>query len=99
MHRSEDLVFEITKSRQRLAEDVGIVRATFSDTTELRCLTDCLLGFKAIKTEKPVMGSDAAALEHWKDEAVKQLQDLVDAEYGTPFDEVLDFLSHQLPHR
>jgi hypothetical protein len=97
MHRSEDLVFEITKSHQALFEDIGTVRATFPDTKELRELTKRLLELKAINTAKPPKGADAAALEKWKVETVKQLQALVDSEFGKRFDELLDFLTQQLP--
>lgn len=97
MHRSEDLVFEIVKNNQALFEDLGIVRATFADTTQLRGLVDRLLQFKALKTSVPPKGANIEELRLWKEESVRQLQAVVDSDYGRPFDDLLDYLLKQLP--
>ena len=97
MHRSEDLVFEIVKSNQALFEDLGTVRATFPNTTQLQQLVDPLWQLKALKTNAPPKDLDSEGLVKWRDEAVRQLQALVDSEYGKPIDDLLSYLLRQLP--
>ncbi|MCG3115996.1 MAG: hypothetical protein LLH30_09985 [Candidatus Manganitrophus sp. SA1] len=99
MHRSEDLVFEIVKNNQALFEDLGVVRASFADTTQLRKLVDRLWQLKALKTSEPPDGADTAALRRWKEDAVRQLQAVVDSDYGQPFDDLLNYLLERLMAR
>ncbi len=97
MHRSEDLVFEIIKSNQALFEDLGTVRAIFANTAQLRDLVEPLWHLKALKINGPPKGADVDALSHWKEEAVRQVQGLVESEYGKRFDDLLSYLLQQLP--
>ena len=94
MHRSEDLVSEITKNNQTLFEDIGIARAVFPDTPTLRRLTDRIYNFKSLWTAKPP--HDLQALDSWKNEAERQLQAKADAEYAKPISELVEYLSQQL---
>lgn len=97
MHRSEDLVFEIVKNNQALYEDLGTVRALFPDVPKLRELVERIYSFKSLKTSKPVRDASVEELVHWKDESVRQLQVLIEREYGRPIDELLVYLLQQLP--
>ena len=97
MRRSEDLVFEIVKNKQALFEDLGTVRALFPDVMQLRKLVERIYGFKALKTSQPPRDASVQELERWKDESVRQLQAVVDREYGGAIDELLNYLSQQLP--
>lgn len=99
MHRSEDLVFEITKSNQALFEDLGIVRATFDDTPQLRELVDRLWQHKVITSPGLPNEADIETLEHWKEETVRKLQAVVDSDYGRPFYDLLSYLLQQFPAR
>lgn len=97
MHRSEDLVFDIVKNNQALFEDLGTVRALFSDGPRLRELVERIYELKAIKTSSPARDASVEELVRWKEESVRQLQALVDREYGGPIEELLDYLSQHLP--
>ena len=97
MRRSEDLVFEIVKNNQALFEDLGSVRALFPDVIQLRKLVDTIYTLKGLKTSQPPSDASAEELEHWKVKSVRQLQALVDREYGRAIDELLNYLSQQLP--
>ena len=97
MRRSEDLVFEIVKNNQALFEDLGTVRALFLESIELRSLVDQIYGFKAVTTAQPSRDASPEELEKWKVEAVRQLQALIDREYGARIEELLNQLSQQLP--
>src|SRR3989338_8780171 len=96
MHRSEDLVFEIVRNNQILFEDIGVARALFPNTPRLRELVDRIYSFKALKMSQPQDDASLEELVQWKDESVRQLQSVVDREYGEPIDELLVYLSQQL---
>ena len=97
MRRSEDLVFEIVKNNQALFEDLGTVRALFPDATRLHELVERIYDFKALKTPKPPREVSTEELVRWKDETVRQLQAVVDRDYGSPIDDLLKYLLQQLP--
>jgi len=97
MHRSEDLVFEIVKDNQALFEDLGTVCALFPDVPRLRELVKRVYGFKALRTTQPARDASVEELVRWEDEGIRQLQVVVDREYGGPIDELLVYLSQQLP--
>lgn len=97
MHRSEDLVFDIVKNNQALFEDLGTVSALFPDGPRLRELVERIYALKAIKTSSPARDASVEELVRWKEESVRQLQALVDREYGGPIEELLDYLSQHLP--
>jgi|SRR5882672_1245525 len=97
MHRSEDLVFEIVKNNQALFEDIATVRALFPDTPRLRELCDNVYNFHALWTAEPPHDGSDQKLIQWKEEADRQLQAVVDRDYGKPIDELVGFLMQQLP--
>ena len=97
MHRSEDLVFDIVKNNQALFEDLGTVRALFPDAPRLRGLVERIRAFKAVKTSKPARDTSVEELARWKEESVRQLQALIDRDYGGPIEELLSYLSQNLP--
>lgn len=97
MQRSEELVFEIVKNNQALFEDLGTVRGLFPDAKRLRELVERIYGFKALKMSQPPRDASVEELVRWKEESVRQLQAIVDRDYGGAIDELLNYLSQQLP--
>lgn len=97
MHRSEDLVTEIVRNNQALNEDLGTVRALFPDTPEIRHLTKRIHEFKSIKTSQPPDRASFEEMIKWKNESVRQLQTLVDLEFGKPIEDLIEHLARQLP--
>jgi hypothetical protein len=97
MHRSEDLVFEIARNNQALFEDLGVIRAVFPDTPQLRKLVERIYSFKSIKTAQPPHNGSVEELQRWKEEAIPHLQLFVERNYGDPISELLSYLSEQLP--
>lgn len=97
MHRGEDLVFDIVKNNQALFEDLGTVRALFPDAPRLRELVERIRAFKAVKTSMPARDASVEELARWKEESVRQLQALIDRDYGGPIEELLVYLSQHLP--
>src|SRR5262249_45099550 len=97
MRRSEDLLFEIAKNNQALFEDLGTVRALFPDSTQLRELVERIYNFKALKAPQPPRNVSDEQLARWKDETIRSLQAVVDSKYGKPIDDLLNYLSQQLP--
>jgi len=97
MRRSEDLLFEIAKNNQALFEDLGTVRALFPDSTQLRELVERIYNFKALKAPHPPRNVSDEQLARWKDETIRSLQAVVDSKYGKPIDDLLNYLSQQLP--
>jgi hypothetical protein len=96
MHRSEDLVMEIVKNNQALFEDLGTVRATFGDQPQLRNLVASLSALHALKTPPPPTAADTNAIERWRDELVRQVQQLAASDYGKRFDDLLGYRFQQL---
>ncbi|MGH8544551.1 MAG: hypothetical protein ACREX3_13175 [Gammaproteobacteria bacterium] len=96
MHRSEDLVFEFTKSHQALFEDLGLVLTLFPASKTLDEIVQRIYSFKAIKTAAAPAGATVDQLLKWKDEAVRQLQNLVDREYGQAIKELIEYLQKEL---
>jgi hypothetical protein len=97
MHRSEDLVFEVMKNNQVLFEDIATVRALFPDTPRLRELCARVYTFRTLQTAAPPHVGSIESLTQWKDEADRQIESLVESEYGKPIDELAAYLLTQLP--
>ena len=96
MHRSEDLVFELTKSFQALFEDLGLVLTLFPASKRLDELVQRIYNFKSIKAAAVPAGAPVGQLAKWKDEAVRQMQNLVDREYDNAIQELIDYLQKEL---
>ena len=96
MHRSEDLVMEIVKNNQALFEDLGTVRSTFGDQPQLRNLVASLSALHALKTPPPPTAAHSNALERWRDELVRQVQQLAASDYGKRIDDLLGYRFQQL---
>jgi hypothetical protein len=96
MHRSEDLAMEIMKSNQALYEDLGVVRETFGDQAELRNLVASLSAIHALKTPPTPATSDPKVLASWRDESVKQVQQIAEQDYAKRFDDLLTYLFQHL---
>lgn len=96
MHKSEDLALEVARTKQSLFESIGTARVAFPPSLELEQLTEHVYHFKSPKIAPPPQAADAGALRTWKDEAVAQLQALVEREYGTPLEALLKHLAKNM---
>jgi hypothetical protein len=98
MHRSEDLVSDITKNNQALFEDLATVQALFPDTPRLRELCAPVYNFRTLVIKSPVPHDGSVeGVTQWKDRADQEIQSLAASEYGKPLDELVTFLRTQLP--
>ncbi len=86
MHRSEDLVFEISKAEERLARDCGLIFAVFKCKADMSEKVKALLNHEvpAILT-RPETGWTNQQIDEWKNTAVGQLKTRTDAIFGTPY--------------
>ncbi len=96
MHKSEDLALEIARTKQSLFESIGIARAAFPQSQELDQLTENIYHFKSPKIAASPKSEDQSLLVKWKEEAVGQLQVLVEREYGAPLETLLRLLSQNM---
>ncbi|MGE3152059.1 MAG: hypothetical protein AB7G48_11220 [Nitrospiraceae bacterium] len=96
MHKSEDLALEVARTRQSLYESIGLARAVFSPSPELDRLTQAIYHFKSPKIASPSRPNDPTAVAAWKEQAVANLQMLVEKEYGAPLEELLNLLEKNL---
>ena len=96
MHKSEDLALEIARTNQSLFESIGLARATFAPSVELTNLTERIYRFKTPVIAPPPENADQAALAAWSTQAVKEIQQLVEDEYGKPVDALLDYLQQHM---
>jgi hypothetical protein len=96
MHKSEDLVLEISKSNQSLFETLGLIRTSFRQTSELDSRLDHLYNFKIPQITKHPFDLNANQLENWKVQSVKQLQNLIEKEYSRPLDEISTYLAKEI---
>ena len=94
MHKSEDLALEVARTWQSLFESIGIAQTIFRQSKELEQLTDRLYQFQQPSLLSPPP-DDIRLLIQWKDEAVRQVQEVVAREYGAPLDMLL---RHLLAH-
>lgn len=99
MHQSEKLVLDIAKSNQALFETIGSIRVVFNNTPTLETLTEKIYRFKTPKVEGPPTNADVRQLESWKNKAVKDLQELVEQEYGKPIDNLLSYLATEIKQK
>ena len=73
-----------------------IARAAFPQSQELDQLTENIYHFKSPKIAAPPKSEDQSLLVKWKEEAVGQLQVLVEREYGAPLETLLRLLSQNM---
>ena len=96
MIKSEDLALEVARAKQSLFESVGTARATFPQSQQLDELTENIYHFGSPKISPPPQTNDAGVFNNWKLEAVKQLQTLVEQEYGKTLETLLNHLAKNL---
>lgn len=99
MHKSEDLVLEISRTVQNLFETVGVIRVLFRQTPELQELSDKIYNYKTIKFEKrPQADWSIEQLEEWKLKVVPEIQTLVEKSIRDPINNLTFYLEKEL-HR
>lgn len=96
MHKSEDFALDVAKSNQSLFETLGLIRAVFPSSTKQNDLIEKLYHFKSPKILGAPFEMNIDQLEYWKAKAVKDLQELVDREYGAPIEELVAILSTEV---
>ena len=96
MHKSEEFVQEISENNLGLFQTVGMIRALFPSTPQLRELVDRIYRFKTPKITGPTDKMNSAQLASWKTQVVKELQELAEREYAKPIDDLLDYLAGEL---
>jgi hypothetical protein len=74
MHKSEDLVLEISKVHQQLFKKLAIVKILFNSTTELNSLIEKLYFYKTPIIQKPTESMNLNQLETYKQQAVKEFK-------------------------
>lgn len=96
MRKSEDFAIDIAKANQSLFESVGMVRASYPSTTELDDLSERIFQFKTPTIAAPPTGADRAMLDHWKQQVVSELKQLVRHEYAEPIDALLKSIKRHI---
>jgi len=97
MHKSEDLVLEISRTVQKLFETLGVIRVLFKQTPELKELSDNIYNFKTLKFEKrPQQNWTLEELEEWKLKAVSNVQHLVEGTIRDPINKLTFYLEKEL---
>lgn len=99
LHRSEDLVFEISKTHQQLFEKIAIVKILFNSSTELNSLIEKLYFYKTLIIQRPTESMNLNQLETYKHQAVSEIQELAKKEYGDSIDNLLTFLEAELKNK
>lgn len=99
MHKSEDLVLEISKIHQQLFEKLAIVKILFDSTTELNTLIQKLYFYKIPIIQRPTESMDLIQLEAYKQKTVNEIQDLSKKEYGDNIDSLLNYLEAELKRK
>jgi hypothetical protein len=88
MLKSEDYADQLTRQLQELFSVLGSISLLFKNDEEIQGLVDKIYKYKAIATKYPT-NIPAKELEAWKKEAISQLQEVADREYGKPIHNLL----------
>lgn len=97
MHKSEDLVLEISRTVQNLFETVGVIRVLFKQTPELQELSNNIYNYKTLKfEERPQNNWSLEQLEEWKLKAVPNVQRLVEETIRDPINKLTFYLEKEL---
>ncbi len=96
MRKSEDMALDIAKNNQELFEVIGSIRILFPKTSKLDELINRIYNFKSPMIQRDPFKMNPEQLENWKVKAVKDLQSLVETEYGKSMDDLLDYLSGEI---
>lgn len=97
MHRSEDLVLEISRTIQKLFETVGVIRVLFKETPELIDFSNNIYNFKTLKfIQRPDNSWTLEQLEEWKLKAVPSVQRNVEETIRDPINKLTFYLEKEL---
>ncbi|MDB5179352.1 MAG: hypothetical protein JWN01_1295 [Patescibacteria group bacterium] len=95
MLKSEDYADQVTKQLQELFGTLGSLSLLFKKDKQVQKLIDKIYNFKTVKTKYPV-GIPSEELDGWKKEAINQLQELADQQYGKPIHELLGAIKQNI---
>lgn len=97
MHRSEDLVLEISRTSQELFETVALIRVLFKQTPELIELTNDIYNIKTLKiNQRPDSAWALEQLRDWKSKAVLNVQNLVEKCVKDTINNLSSYLDNEL---
>lgn len=93
MHKSEDLALDAARANRELFEAVASARVLFPKSKTLEDLTDAVYRH-AVPTIKlrPGCNMDIAALDNWKVQAVREIQELVAQAVDRPVEALVEYL-------
>jgi hypothetical protein len=97
VRKAEALTLEIAKTNQKLFETIGVIRMTYRDTPELVKLTDRVYNFLSPRVLGEPSKMKPEELEDWKRSAIQNLQRFVEREYSEPIEELVKYLTPQVP--
>lgn len=97
MHKSEDLVLEISRTVQNLFQTVGVIRVLFNQSTELQALSNDIYNYKTIEfKQRPQDSWSLEHLEEWKLTSISEVQHLVDETIRDPISKLSFYLEKEL---
>jgi hypothetical protein len=89
------VALDVAKNEQGLFEDLGVVRALFQDSPELRLAIEAFSNVPPIELKTMPTGLTEDAIDEWREQATNQLGKDVEARYGARFDRLLTYLITQ----
>ncbi len=96
MHKSEDLVLEISKAHQQLFEKLAIIKVLFSQSNEIDSLIEKLYFFKTPVLRRPTESMELNELEEYQQKAVSEVQQFAKKEFGDYIDTLLNLVEKEL---
>lgn len=96
MHKSEDYVQVVTKELQELFSILADISILFKDKPEIQLSINKLYKYKTLKIYLPADKLTIKQLEEWKTKGVKQMQELVENEYGKLLEKLINQIHNQI---
>ena len=97
MHKSEDLVIEISKEVQNLFKTIGAIRVLFNDSPELQKLSNNIFNYKNLEIiQRPNENWSLEQIEEWKLKSVSSGHSLVDENISIPIKKLVTYLENEL---
>jgi len=94
--RFVELTLEAAKVRQAVAEAVGLAQANFPTTPRLAIACERMYHAPGAGYHQPKISTEPG-LTQWRDEAVLQVREWIEQQYGQLFGQLLDELRQLLP--
>lgn len=95
-HKSENSVIIVTNEFQKLFEVMGDISLLFKNDQLIQTYIDKLYRYRTLKTVKPPENISIQKLTAWRDKGIRQIQQLVENEYGKPIEVLIKRMSKGL---